>query len=369
MLVSSARRFVFATIVAAAAIGMFPAASLAATLTESSGSIEYQAAAGEANNLTVSLGTGVISFHDTGAPVTAGAGCSQVGVHLATCPQAAGVDTTINLGNLADRLAITDDIGANYTFAGPGADTLVGGPGNDTFFGENGSDTLRGGGGNDDLNGGNLPDGEDSPGAVNQLFGGDGNDRLAGSISGARSTYSGGAGDDVFINAPVPSPDTFSGGTGIDRASYFVPFTSDMTRPDRTPHTVTLDNVANDGAANEQDNIEADVENLTGGFGPDHFTGTFASNAFSGRNGPDVLNGMGGDDALSGGRGLDTIDGGNGSDHLLSGGRGADTIMGGHGDDLLLGGPGFDSLFGGDGNDECRLGPGGGTTSGCEIIS
>ncbi len=367
MLASSARRFVFATIVAAAAIGMFPAASLAATLTESGGSIEYQAGAAEANNLTVSLGTGVLSFHDTGAPVTAGAGCSQVGVHLATCPLPTG-DTGIHLGNLADRLAITADIGANSAFGGKGADTLVGGPGNDQFFGQNGSDTLRGGGGDDHLYAGSLA-GSDSKVAQNQVFGGDGNDQLVGSVSGARSMYSGGAGDDVFTNASRPAPDTFSGGTGVDRASYFVPFTSGMRRPDMTPHTVTLDNVANDGAANEQDNIEADVENLTGGFGPDHFTGTFAGNAFSGRNGKDVLDGMGGDDALSGGRGLDTIDGGNGSDHLLSGGRGADTIMGGHGDDMLFGGAGFDSLLGGDGNDACQLGPDGGTTSGCEVIS
>ena len=366
MLASLARQFVFATIVAGAAIGMFPAVSLAATLTESAGSIEYQAGAGEANNLTVSLGTGVLSFHDTGAPVTAGAGCSQVGVHLATCPLPTG-DTAIHLGNLADRLAITADIGTNSAFGGKGADTLVGGPGNDQFFGQNGSDTLRGGGGDDHLYAGSLA-GRDSKGAHNQVFGGEGNDQLVGSVSVARSMYSGGAGDDVFVNAPTPAPDTFSGGTGIDRASYFVPFTSGMRRPE-TPHTVTLDNVANDGAANEQDNIEADVENLTGGFGPDHFTGTFASNAFSGRNGKDVLDGMGGDDALSGGRGLDTIDGGNGSDHLLSGGRGPDTIMGGHGDDMLFGGAGFDSLFGGDGSDACQLGPDGGTTSGCEVIS
>jgi Ca2+-binding RTX toxin-like protein len=36
---------------------------------------------------------------------------------------------------------------------------------------------------------------------------------------------------------------------------------------------------------------------------------------------------------------------------------------------MLFGGAGFDSLVGGDGNDACQLGPGGGTTSGCEIIS
>jgi Ca2+-binding RTX toxin-like protein len=367
MLAWSARRFVLATIVAAAAVAMFPAVSLAATVTESGGSIEYRSVAGEANNLTVSLGTGVLSFHDAGATVTAGAGCTQVGVHTASCPAPTG-DTGIHLGNLADRLAITADIGADSAFGGKGADTLVGGPGNDQFFGQTGSDTLRGGGGDDHLYAGGLT-GSDSKNPQNQVFGGDGNDQLFGSVSGARSMYSGGAGDDVFINGPIPSPDTFSGGTGIDRASYLVPFTSPMRHPDRTPHTVTLDNVANDGAANEQDNIESDVENLTGGFGPDHFTGTFASNAFSGRTGNDVLDGVGGDDALSGGRGRDTIDGGNGSDHLLSGGRGADTIMGGHGDDMLLGGAGFDSLLGGDGTDTCQVGTGGGTTSGCEIIS
>jgi Ca2+-binding RTX toxin-like protein len=36
---------------------------------------------------------------------------------------------------------------------------------------------------------------------------------------------------------------------------------------------------------------------------------------------------------------------------------------------MLLGGAGFDSLLGGDGTDTCQVGTGGGTTSGCEIIS
>jgi Ca2+-binding RTX toxin-like protein len=365
MLESSARRLVLATVAAAAAMAVFPTVTLASTVSVSSGSVTYQAAKDEVNNLTVSLNTGVLSFRDTGAAVTAGAGCTQVGAHLATCPQSS--DTGVYLGNKADRLAITADIGSTFTFAGKGNDTLIGGPGNDEFFGQNGSDTLRGGGGDDLLSAGNL-DGSDSPGAENQVFGGDGNDRLDGSVSGGRSQFSGGAGDDLFVNGPKPSPDTFSGGVGIDRASYFVPFTSAMTRPNTTPHIVTLDGVANDGAANEQDNIGTDVENLTGGFGRDNFTGTFAANSFSGRNGNDVLDGAGGDDALSGGRGKDTVDGGNGSDHSLSGGAGDDTIDGGHGDDMLFGGAGFDQLIGGDGTDTCTLGPNGGSTSGCEVV-
>src|SRR3954453_4591423 len=51
---------------------------------------QFKADPGEANRLTISHGVGsglnpAVSYHDDGAPVTAGSGCSQVDAHTASC--------------------------------------------------------------------------------------------------------------------------------------------------------------------------------------------------------------------------------------------------------------------------------------------
>ena len=70
---------------------------------------------------------------------------------------------------------------------------------------------------------------------------------------------------------------------------------------------VTLDGVANDGEAGENDVIAADVESAIGGDGDDTLTGDAADNDLIGWDGNDTLDGRGGADDLYGMNGVDTV--------------------------------------------------------------
>jgi Ca2+-binding RTX toxin-like protein len=218
-----------------------------------------------------------------------------------------------------------------------------------------------------------------SVGIPGRLSGGNGNDKLTG-----------GAADDVLRGEA--GADTLAGGDGRDTADY----------GDRTnPVTVSLDGVAGDGEAGENDNVAADVENVAGGSANDTITGGDADNGLygnagndtiSGGNGNDVLDGGPGDDLLDGGIGADSLIGGDGidkasyasspagvrvtldgqpgdgapgendsvdtesvtgspGDDVLIGNAGANLIEGGAGADRILGGHGIDALDGGPGDD------------------
>jgi RTX calcium-binding nonapeptide repeat (4 copies) len=106
------------------------------------------------------------------------------------------------------------------------------------------------------------------------ILGGPGNDQLQG-----------GAGQDVF-----------EGDEGTDGVSY---------GPRTLPITTSKDGVANDGQANEGDNIGSDVERITGGL---------ANDSIGGGPDADILDGGPGDDMLSGGPGADQLLGGPGRD-------------------------------------------------------
>lgn len=119
-----------------------------------------------------------------------------------------------------------------------------------------------------------------------------GHDTLVGS-DGANELL-GGGGDDVLRGAG--GPDLMDGQAGVDQASY-------------AGHAfgvvVTLDGLANDGAAGEGDNVMA--ERVFGTGFADQITGDALANE---------LLGKGGDDSLEGG--LDPAD-------VLNGGAGSDT--------------------------------------------
>jgi Ca2+-binding RTX toxin-like protein len=204
-------------------------------------------------------------------------------------------------------------LGGNDTISGVGGnDTICGGGGNDTLDGGDGNDTLDGGAGADGLSGGTgtdtatyatriggvavsldnvANDGSSADGPagardnvmadVENLTGGAGNDTLTG--DSAKNTLDGRKGADVL-----------SGLGGTDTAIY-------ATRTTRV--TVSLDNVANDGNSDDgpsgaRDNVMADIENLTGGSGPDSLTGSAANNRIAGALGADSLFGLGGNDTL-----------------------------------------------------------------------
>jgi Ca2+-binding RTX toxin-like protein len=238
----------------------------------------------------------------------------------------------------------------NTLIGGPGDDILDGSSGDDTFVtgpDADGADTIIGGTGRDGVSyaeraggvaidvDGVADDGaageRDNVGAdVESLTGGAGNDALIGGVG--PDAISGGSGDDVidgglgddklsgdagvdtFIVRVGDGADVIGGGTASDSISY-------ASRSGAV--SVTLDGTANDGEANERDDVRADVENVTGGSGNDTIVGTASANRLDGGAGTDTLRGMGGDDTLIGGAGYDTLDGGDGVDRCDPGADGA----------------------------------------------
>jgi Ca2+-binding RTX toxin-like protein len=224
------------------------------------------------------------------------------------------------------------------------ANSLSGGPSDDWIDGNAGNDQLQGGAGNDSFNPGDGDDTSD---------GGDDNDNV---VSG-------------------PGADTFVGGQGIyDSASYM---------NESANHNVTLDGVANDGAAGEHDNIKTDVEVVNGGTGDDVLTGNAGDNSFFGYTGNDTISGGLGADQMNGGDGDDTVTYAGRTEALKintwyqqsgavgeldSVGSDFDHIIGGSGDDEILGfyfdSSGNPTVDGGAGNDSLFANLNGGTLIG-----
>jgi Ca2+-binding RTX toxin-like protein len=167
----------------------------------------------------------------------------------------------------------------------------------------------------------------------------DQNDTITMGAGAPAVNVNGGAGNDVLLD-PVPSPGTvFDGDVGVDRTDY-------SARADAV--SVSMNGIADDGAAGEGDNIAGDE--VVGGAGDDTIGGDTGANSLAGGAGTDFVSGGAGADVLDGGAGNDTLDGGTEND-TLRGGDGADQLIGGAGADLLVGGPGPDAISGGDGND------------------
>ena len=181
-----------------------------------------------------------------------------------------------------------------------------------------------------------------------KVIGGAGNDSVL--VGGGPVDFEGGPGWDM-LQVPVyadASPDSFSGGPGRDFVYYSA----------RTaPQNVSLDDVANDGAPGEHDNIHSDVEGVEGGEGDDTLTGGTGDDFLRGRGGSDTLAGLGGNDVLDGGGnggcGHDDLDGGADDDTLVL--EGDTHAEGGTGDDRFTPGgaacTGADTAIGGSGTD------------------
>ncbi len=140
----------------------------------------------------------------------------------------------------------------------------------------------------------------------------------------------GGSGDDSLDGGS--GRDTLDGGGGGNRVEY---------NGRKSGVVIRLDGSGFSGRPRERDQIR-NIENATGGTGPDRIYGT---------SGPNLLDGSTGRDSLYGGDGNDTLLGGPGGDRL-DGGPGADQLIGGAGDDRLFGQDWAisDALDGGPGN-------------------
>jgi Ca2+-binding RTX toxin-like protein len=248
-----------------------------------------------------------------------------------------GNDTIMGVGG-------DDDLFGDFSFGSgtPGDDTLNGGNGDDTMAGGGGADHMIGGNdfdfvdytffaGFNDLtitannvaNDGAAGEGDNVDPSVEGIIGASGNDNITGAGGpntlrggGGMDTLNGAGGNDILQGDRCCSyfADVFNGGDGNDTASY---------RDHFSTVTVDIDGVADDGlTGTEGDNVQTNVENVTGGGGSDTITGTSGPNVLSGMGGSDILFGAAGGDQLSGGTSFDTLNGEAGKDELNSRGDG-----------------------------------------------
>lgn len=282
----------------AAALGVAPAA-LAAEVndggTTGDGALFYEAAAGETNNLRITQEADSLLFDDDVRVNDRSDNCVQEVDNVRCSTAGRGFfQIVITLGDGNDSTTLNGVRLSTTQLGGPGDDTLRSGLGFNQLEGDDGNDTLI-----------SIPQPDDS--GEFEFFG--------------STRMDGGAG-----------ADRFESNSRFDFVDY----------SDRTAGvSVTLDGAANDGEANEGDNVLPGVDFVSGGSGDDRFVGGAGDEGFSGNQGNDFLDGQAGDDSLDGGDGNDSLNGGEGSDDLF-GGAGADGLSGGGGIDSVAYGDDFD---------------------------
>ncbi|HEX8105688.1 MAG TPA: calcium-binding protein, partial [Solirubrobacteraceae bacterium] len=335
---------------------------------------------GSAAANTLKGGAGNDTLLGLGGPDTfaGGLGNDTVSYARSTARVIADIDGVRDDGSVGDANR-TDLIGLDVENLTGGArgDDLTGGSADNVLDGGPGSDLLVGGGGTHDAvsyaartspvvaaigqqGAGNASDNgpvanrrDVIDASIEDLIGGSGNDVLTG--SGAANRLRGGAGDDQLTGQT--GADQILGEAGTDTGAY---------SGHAVPITVTLDDVANDGATGEKDDVR--TENVTGGDGDD---------VLSGNAGPNRLDGGGGKDLLRGNAGSDVFDGGSSTQDAVSYGTSqvnvtvkiddaandgpalegdnvltsVERVYGGQGNDWLEGGPAGNYLDGQAGND------------------
>ncbi len=211
--------------------------------------LSIRANAGVSNNIEIRGDQGTITVIDTADRLSGGGRCVKVNANEVRC---SGIIRSIQVeaGDGDDTIANQSSVQARVN-GGPGEDTMTAGSAGDRFTGGADDDTFIGGDGNDFMTADRSADGND----------------------------------------------TFDGNGGVDTADY-------SNRADAV--NVSLDGVANDGSAGEQDDMRSGVENINGGRAGDTLTGNEKANEIRGLQGDDTLNGRGGVDRLIGGTGTDT---------------------------------------------------------------
>jgi len=302
----------------------------AGTVTLSGDTLSFAADPGETNRVFVVHDPAGMHVIDTGAAVTAGAGCSQEAAGEAFC---AADDTTIlTIDVAADDQDDHVDLSPAGTFlasridGGPGDDTLTGGnafsgnvfdggPGGDTFSGNGAVDysartnpvtvTIGDGLAND----GEAGEGDLVPNEIDQVWGGEGADTI------------------TAMNAANVGATYLKGGGGNDHLSAL-----------REGWTAIVEGDTGDDVLK----CVGFDSTVFGGDGEDLLTGAHDGQALEGGKGNDILRGNAGRDRLIGGAGADELNGGPGKDSI-SGGHGPDTILArDHKRDAVDGGPGKD---------------------------
>ena len=305
----------------------------AATIAVRDGTAVFRAAPGEANSLGMDISplsdcAGLISVlslcvSDTGAPLTVGAGCEQLGPNLVACPEAIqdprlgrpvlafGGDGDDALREESERREVTlrggtgDDALQSGSAFGK-SPSLYGGQGDDTLYVFNnggGTPIMRGGPGDDELcsceNGGGL------------LHGEAGDDRLLMASNGTSAlmlSLGGGPGSDTYIarGSELVGLARIAPGPGAD---------------------VLDDSGARSGDSIDLRSCHGCVEWVTGSPGDDEITGYAGRQVLLGGEGLDVIRGLRGPDLLAGQDGDDTIYSRDDSVDTVGCGAGVDRVL------------------------------------------
>jgi Ca2+-binding RTX toxin-like protein len=241
-----------------------------------------------------------------------------------TLPVAVTLDDKVGDGN-----GITDGPTENVDSK---VENIIGGDGDDKLTGQTSAataNTLTGNGGIDTLDGSLGDDGLEGGDGADKLFSGPGDDALlAGNgddtvkADTGNNTLRGENGDDWLDGDR--GGDLIDGGLDADLVSYDRPVDGDIIlEPEDI--TVTLDDaLRNDGGVSDgldpnQRDVVLSVAHVTTGDGNDTITGSANSETFDAGRGEDRLDGKEGDDTLIGGRDRDGLRGGLGNDKLYTG--------------------------------------------------
>lgn len=257
--------------------------------------------------------------------ITGSAGDDKVILDFTNGFFALGTSSAASSGISVDLLAGTDSLGIKGT------------TGNDTFtFGA--TSLLMNVDTNKDITPSNIESFVVSLGDGDDTYSGAGNATAGAAFGGTISLY-GSAGNDTFNQGTASTVnETIFGGSGTDTVSY----------ASRTAAvTVTLGAGANDGAGSENDDLNDDIEVVTGGSAGDTmtaatgvavtFNGGLGADTLTGDTGADTINGGGGNDTITGGAGADTLNGDDGDDTFDEEAtpNGGDTFNGGAGTDTV----------------------------------
>jgi len=349
------RALLAAALPAVLAAVALPSAADAASVGGGAGSVRvldrsFTGGAIEHNDVTVTAQGGFLVVTDkAGISIEQGGGtCFRFSPTEARCPVNGIADVQVNLTDGNDTLEYRARQRASV-FLGPGTDTAVagtrdgdgqalnrvdlsGGSGHDTvtyFKADRGVKVTPEDGLANDGRPGEIesvgPDFETFVGSSFNdapLFGTPGADIMIG--LGGVDQIAGGGSDDHFIASPGDGADDYHGGPGRDWIHY-----TNHTQP----VNVQLDNVANDGASGEGDQVRSNVENILGGSGDDVLDSRGAFSRLEGNGGDDTLLGGFGPDTLIGGPGEDTLDAGSENDIVDARDGVGEVVVCGTGDD------------------------------------
>ncbi|SDT73100.1 calcium-binding protein [Actinoplanes derwentensis] len=210
------------------------AAAAGTVRTVGASQVQFIAAAGQANGVTITVAGKVVTIDDKVA-LKAGTGCKAVAGDKTrvTCT------LTGNLASLNVKLGDKNDWVKNKTTAklaasgSAGNDTLYGGRANDTLYGGAGADKIYGGAGDDEITAGAGNDKVWGQAGGDFIMAGAGNDVVSAGAGldavlgwSGNDTLLGGAGHDLLIGESInddytasgsaKAKDKIFGGTGID---------------------------------------------------------------------------------------------------------------------------------------------------------